>query len=59
MYPQFRAKILEQTINFSGKVAYLDIRKGLYLGLKAEKQLQNENHTEDWALDSILVIMAT
>ena len=22
------------------------------LGLKAEKQLQNENHTEDWALGS-------
>ena len=44
---------------FFRKVAYLDIRKGLYLGLKAKKQLQNENHTEDWALDSILVIMAT
>ena len=26
------------------------IRKVLNLGLKAEKQLQNENHTEDWAL---------
>ena len=24
---------------------------GLNLGFKAEKQLQNENHTEDWALD--------
>ena len=24
----------------------------LNLGLKAEKQLQNENHTEDWALGS-------
>ena len=44
---------------FFRKVAYLDIRKGLNLGLKAEKQLQNENHTEDWALGSILVIMAT
>ena len=28
------------------------IRKVLNLGLKAEKQLQNENHTEDWALGS-------
>ena len=26
---------------------YLGIRKVLNLGLKAEKQLQNENHTED------------
>ena len=43
---------------FFRKVAYLDIRKGLNLGLKAEKQLQNEYHTEDWALGSILVIMA-
>ena len=24
----------------------------LNLGLKAEKQFQNENHTEDWALGS-------
>ena len=28
----------------------LGIRKVLNLGLKAEKQLQNRNHTEDWAL---------
>ena len=27
-------------------------RKVLNLGLKAEKELQNENHTEDWALGS-------
>ena len=26
--------------------------KVLNLGLKAEKQLQNENHTEDWVLGS-------
>ena len=26
------------------------IRKVLNLGLKAEIQLQNENHTEDWVL---------
>ena len=39
------------------KVAF-PIRKVLNLGLKAEKQLQNENHTEDWAL-AILVIMVT
>ena len=31
---------------------FLGIRKVLNLGLKAEKQLQNENHTEEWALDS-------
>ena len=30
----------------------LGIRKALNLGLKAERPLQNENHTEDWALDS-------
>ena len=28
------------------------IRKVLNLGFKAEKQHQNENHTEDWALGS-------
>ena len=26
------------------------IRKWLILGLTAEKQLRNENHTEDWEL---------
>ena len=35
---------------FCRKVAL--IRKGLNLGLKAEKQLQIENHIEDWALGS-------
>ena len=33
------------------KVAFLMyIRKWLILGLKAEKQLRNKNHTEEWAL---------
>ena len=38
-----------------GKVAFptgRGIRKVLNLGLKAEKQLQNENHTADWVLGS-------
>ena len=30
------------TTNFTGKLHFL--------GLRAEKQLRNENHTEDWAL---------
>ena len=35
------------------KVAFpIGIRKVINLSLKAEKQLQNENHTEDWALGS-------
>ena len=42
---QCRAKILEQTTDFSG-----GIRKGLNLGFKALIQLQKKNHTEDWAL---------
>ena len=29
---------------------FLCIRKCLISGLKAEKQLRNKNHTEDWAL---------
>ena len=33
-------------------MAKLGIRKVLNLGLKAEMQLQNENHIEDWALGS-------
>ena len=32
------------------KVAFLMYTKWLILGLKAEKQLRNQNHTEDWAL---------
>ena len=36
----------------SAKIAFLGIRKVLNLDLKAEKQLQKENHTEDWALGS-------
>ena len=34
--------------NFVGKQRFLCTRKVFILGLKAEKQLQNENHTEDW-----------
>ena len=37
---------------FAGKYLFLGIRKVLNFGFKAEKQLQNENHTEDWALGS-------
>ena len=38
--------------NFNRNSHFLGIRKVLNLGLKAEKLLQNENHTEDWALGS-------
>ena len=34
------------------KVAFHRYTESVKLGLKAEKQLQNENHTEDWALGS-------
>ena len=34
------------------KVAFPRYTKVLNLGLKDEKQLQNENRTEDWALGS-------
>ena len=34
------------------KVAFPRYTKVLNLGLKAEKELQNENHTKDWALGS-------
>ena len=40
------------TTNFTAKLHFLRTRKVLNLGLKAEKPLQNENHTEDWALGS-------
>ena len=33
---------------------FLGIRKGLNLGFKAGIQLQNKNHTEDWALGRLL-----
>ena len=45
-------KINGQTAKFAGKYHFLAIRKVLNLGLKAGKQLQNENHIEDWALGS-------
>ena len=43
---------MAQTAKFAQKYHFLGIRKVLNLSLKAEKQLQNENHTEDWALGS-------
>ena len=43
-------KINEKTTNFTVNWHFLCIRKLLILGLKAEKQLRNKNHTEDWAL---------
>ena len=49
---QSRSKICGQTAKFARKYHFLGIRKVLNLGFKAEKQLQNENHTEDWALGS-------
>ena len=51
-YLQFWQKINGQTSKFARKLHFLGIRKVLNLCLKAEKPLQNENHTEDWALDS-------
>ena len=45
-------KINGQTAKFAGKQHFLGIRKMLNLGLKAEKQFQNEKHIEDWALGS-------
>ena len=52
--PQSFTKINETNDKFYRKVALLtkSIRKVLNLGIKAEKPLQNENHTEDWALGS-------
>ena len=41
---------MRKTTNFTGNLHFLCIRKLLILGLKAEKQLRNKNHTEDWAL---------
>ena len=37
--------------NFAGKQRFLCTRKVLIVDLKAEKHLQNENHTEVWELD--------
>ena len=50
--PTIQSKINGQTAKFVGKQNFLGTRKVLNLGLKAEKQLQNENHAEDWALGS-------
>ena len=43
---------MRQTTSFPGQYYFLGIWKGLNLVLKAEKKLQNENHTVDWALGS-------
>ena len=51
-FRQFLQKINGQTLKFARKLHFLDIRKVLNLGLKSKKPLQNENHTEDWALGS-------
>ena len=51
-FRQSRSKICGQTAKFARKYHFLGIRKVLNLGFKAEKQLQNENHDEDWALGS-------
>ena len=45
-------KLMRKTTNFNGNSHFLGIRKVLNLSLKAEIQLQKENHTEDWALGS-------
>ena len=42
---QSEKKINGQTAKYARKYHFLGIRKVLTLGLKAEKQLQNENHT--------------
>ena len=49
---QFRIKINGKTKQLAGKWHFLGIRYVLNLVLKAKKQLQNKNRTEDWALDS-------
>ena len=53
------SKIVDTTVvkknsiidKFCGKVALLVALRYMEV-VKAEKQLQNKNHTEDWALDS-------
>ena len=40
----------EKNYKFYRKVAFLTYTKVLNLGFKAEKPLQNEIHTVDWAL---------
>ena len=49
---QSRSKNLWTNGKICTKDHLLGIRKVLNLGFKAEKRLQNENHTEDWALGS-------
>ena len=40
----------ETSVKYSRKVTFLGIHKELNLCIKAEKQLQNKKHIEDWAL---------
>ena len=48
----FRQKVKISSLFTDELFTAKGIRKVLNLGLKAEKLLQNENHTEDWALGS-------
>ena len=48
---------MRKTTNFNGNSHFLGIRKVLNLSLKPETQLQKENHTEDWALQSCAKII--
>ena len=41
---------MAKTTNFVGTWHILGIQNEFNLGLKTEKQFQNKNHTEDWAL---------
>ena len=50
LYLQPQSNINGQIKIFVGKWHFLGIWKGLNLGLKALRQLLNENHTENWAL---------
>ena len=46
-------KLLDKRQNLRESSMFIWYTESLIsLGLKAEKQLQNENHTEDWALGS-------
>ena len=53
------AKINGKNYNFAGKWYFFGIRKGLNLDLKAEKQVQNQNHTNDWALPILVTMVIT
>ena len=42
-------KNIDTNNKFCGNVAFLRYTSRLNLGFKAGKQLQNKNHTENWA----------